>query len=261
MTKSEEPSKCASKRDRKSVKGAASKRELGRSLRTSINKKRVQAKLRLSKKARNAPLPSIWLSTMRDFLTRRGKWKQHPVRSVEHLIASPAPGVVAEPRVLGGLTERVAISTGFGNMAFEEGKLACGTHMCEALSTGPMIEEQVCQTLFCGVLHAAPEFNFGDDAFWCITYSSIGCPVFRVPCIVYCGGDDCPCYGYPSPYDVVPDPGQLGPYEPLIQEFEANWDHPFVIELRDYLGVKSAKKLFQSVAHYVGRNMYAASAL
>lgn len=224
-----------------------------------LGKRPVKASLQLSQKALKTPLPEGWISTFREFVTRNGKWEGHSVRSLEHFMMSPAPGVIDEPRVIGPTTKPVFTSVGFGDLTIKDGTIQCGTAMCEAqdLHPGPGVG-QICSALFCVVLQSHPGFDPSGD-FWCLSHSIGFCPEIRDPCITYCGGLCPPHYRDPC----VEYCGGEGPddYVPLPDDIQAHWNHPFVQELRAYFGVSSVEKLGRAIAHFMGRNLYDNSAL
>ena len=77
--------------------------------------KPIEPGLQLSEKALETPLPPGPLSDLRDFLARRGSWKNHPIDSVETFMAIPAVGVSIEqpvPSVI-GIAKPVFTSLGF----------------------------------------------------------------------------------------------------------------------------------------------------
>ena len=210
--------------------GFKSKDQIFKALSPQIGDMKVMVKptLKLSKKALETPLPPGWLSNIREFLTRTGKWKGHPVRSIEHFIITPAPGVIAEPRVVGDIKEPAFASLGFGEIIFKEDQLIFTSNICTVQDViGSISNTAHCYAFIC--------LDFGD----CPNYDDSDCDF---DCAIYY---DC---GIKTKDVVVPD-------------FQAHWNHPFVQELRDYFEVSSVETLTSSVGNYIGRNMYDASAL
>ena len=198
----------------------------------------VKATLKLSPEALNTPLPPGWLNNIREFLTRTGKWKEHPIHSIEHVIITPAPGVVDE------IPRPVIITPGFGEINFKPDLWECPKNVCPALDLTGLIS---------GGLHCYVFLCWEVD---CSYYDPSGC-------YFQCDFGGCKHGQCPDLEDECP--GLCGEYDEeegfhAIPEFEAYWDHPFVKELRNYFGVDSVDKLFNDVKHYIGRNMYDESA-
>ncbi|OEU61477.1 MAG: hypothetical protein BBJ57_08510 [Desulfobacterales bacterium PC51MH44] len=210
--------------------GFKSKDQIFKALSPQIGDMKVMVKptLKLSKKALETPLPPGWLNDIREFLTRTGKWKGHPTRSIEHFIITPAPGVIAEPRVVGDIKEPVFASLGFGDMIFKGDQLIFTSNICpvqkiiDSITIGGH-----CYAFICLELDDCHTYDDSDCDFDCSKYTSCGTKTKE---------------------EVVPD-------------IQAHWNHPFVQELRDYFGVSSVETLTSSVENYIGRNMYDASAL
>ena len=207
--------------------------------------KPVKPTLRLTPEALSTPLPDGLLSEIRQFLTRSEKWKNHPVASFEHFVIAPAPGVI-QPRVIGPHTKPVFTSLGFGDMTIRDEMGACGSHTCGVLNRDLNFKSQF-DEFFNGFIHnwtpCDGEKNYGDCNG---TYSS--------PCDDQQCNDD----GYftcsPEQYSTCSEVNEnLG--------FSEFWDHPFVVELRDYFQVDSVENLSTAVQEFIGRNMYDDSAI
>lgn len=98
--------------------------------------------LRLSHEARTQPLQSEWLTELRDFLTRSGAWRHHPVATVEIFAATPrvmTPGA----RVIG--TDRpIFTSLGYGVDAVEAGRPHYRQGVCVELQVASVCSDLIC---------------------------------------------------------------------------------------------------------------------
>jgi len=220
-------------------------------------RKPVKPTLRLSKAALETPLPEGILRDIRDFLTRSGRWKGHPIDSVEAFMAIPAPGVSIQnplPSVI-GFDEPVFTSLGFGMAGIKDGVVKyssgiceihdsysqCDTYMCITQATKPVVMRRLsaepvdpqtcyashCKTNNCGINSCSSQL--------CSTQK----------CILH----DCTTHQCSEQSSLA-----------FTSELETHWNHPFVQELGRYFGVDMKDDLATAVMHYVGRNMFDESA-
>jgi len=219
--------------------------------------KPVKPTLHLSKAALETPLPDGNLRDIRDFLTRGGRWKGHPIDSVEAFLAIPAPGVnikVPVPAVV-GLKEPVFTSVGFGMEGVTGGAVLYSTGVCEAHNT-----DSKCDTYMC-ITHAT---RLGVTPH--VSGESIGAETcFDSHCKSnMCGTNSCSsqlcgtqrCIFHDCSNHLCSEQNSVA----LTAELAAQSKHPFVKELGRYFGIDMGDKLAKAVMHYVGRNMFDESA-
>ena len=212
--------------------GFKSKDQILKALSPQMGDMKVMVKptLKLSKKALETPLPGGWLSDVRDFLTRSGKWADHPIRSIEHFVSIPAPGVMVDrdllPNVIGNIKEPVFISLGFGDMSFIN-NFRCGKNNCTDQWNGD--ETYGCTTNDCGK-QSCTEFSCGEND--CGEHG--------------CGKNNC---------------GKQRGITDFISDLEANWHHPFVQDLMDHFNVTTVEPLALTVQHFVCKNGFDESLL
>jgi hypothetical protein len=185
--------------------------------------------IKLSSEALTAPLPDGWLSDVRDFLTRKGKWAAHPIISMEHFVSIPAVGVLVDriPKVIGDFKKPVLASLGFGRMSFNT--FECQSNTCK-------IQGMICPNVknTCGFNHCTeqncPDFKCQDNA----------CTENK------CTQHDCTTFAARVDF---------------ISELEGQLDHPFVQALMKHFRIRKTDKLAHAVQNFVGINGVDASIL
>ncbi len=222
------------------------------SLRRLLNP--IEPGLRLSEKALETPLPQGPLSDLRDFLTRRGDWKNHPIDSVEAFMAIPAVGVSIEhpvPSVI-GIDKPVFTSLGFGMEGIQDAVAKYTSGVCGRLEAETHCGNYLCITHVSSVPGRSPHSPPGELA--------------AVTCYdSFCGANDCfnntcssqKCADHWCDVHSCSDHacGKQSSIAVLAQ-LEESWDHPFVKELAQYFGVNLQEELATAVKAYVGRNLY-----
>ena len=223
--------------------------------------KPVRPTLHLSKEALETPLPEGLLRDIRDFLTRSGPWKDHPVDSVEVFMAIPAPGVSVQnplPSVV-GIDKPVFTSLGFGMEGITDGVARYTTGVCEVLNN-----DANCDTLICitqttqPVTGRVPMMKDDSEVISAACYDN------------YCGQNDCftdncssqKCGGQSCRDHFCADHfcGTKKSRVAFSSELETHWQHPFVQELGRYFRIDMLDDLAAAVKQYVGRNMFDGSA-
>ncbi len=146
-----------------------------------------------------------------------------PTASMEVFVAQPAPGVV------GVSAPSVATSMGFGVIQIRGSHLSATFLTCDSHKCGVFDKcgSNICGVHGCGVLSDCGTLK-------CTGFES--CPRL----------DTCGTYVHNR--------------QAFVAEIEANWGHPLVKELRAYLRANTSDALVSAVSHYIGRNMYDASA-
>jgi hypothetical protein len=192
----------------------------------------VKPTLNLSSEAINSTLPDGWLKETREFLTRTGSWAEHPTKSAENFASIPALGVTTVPGMVGPEVPKF-ISIGFGDIGgLVSGLASCPNNSCgeqDLIGTGEgadRCEKNLCEKQSCE--------DYTCDKNWCSDQ------------------DSCTSKFHCDKHTSILD---------SISELESYWNDPFVQELRQYFGIDSTEDLALAVSHYVGRNMYDASAL
>jgi hypothetical protein len=220
-------------------------------------RKMVKPTLRLSKDALETPLPEGTVRDIRDFLTRSGPWKGHPIDSVEAFMAIPAPGVSIQnpvPAVI-GIDEPVFTSLGFGMEGIKDGVVKYTRGICETHNSGAQCETYMCMTQVAKSRVTRRQNTEAPDIGTC----------FDSHCKSnMCGINSCSsqlcstqrCIFHDCSTHQCSEQTSLG----FTSELETHWDHPFVQELGRYFGVNMSDKLASAVMHYVGRNMFDESA-
>ena len=188
----------------------------------------VSPTLKLSAKALQAPFTPVlkWLPEVRSFLTRTNDWVNHRIDLGEMFIMRPAAGVV-------GLEGAIIweSSLGFGDISAFANSFGCGNNDCESQGiVGTCAGEDKCGTQWCG---------------------SQGCSLDS------CDNNSCST----QTCDNLKCGENTTGFTSFVGEIESNWSHPFVQELATYFQINSFDTLARAVQHYVGRNMYDASAI
>jgi hypothetical protein len=217
----------------------------------------VKPTLRLSKAALETPLPEGAVRDFRDFLTRSGRWKGHPVDSVEAFMAIPAPGVSIQnpvPSVI-GIDEPVFTSLGFGMEGIKDGVAKYTRGICETHNSDAQCETYMCMTQATKIRVTRRQSAEAAEAgtCWASHCKSNMCGTnsctSQLCSIQTCIFLSCSTHQCTEQSDVA-----------FPSELETHWNHPFVQELGRYFGVNMPDKLASAVMHYVGRNMYDESA-
>ncbi len=219
--------------------------------------KPVKPTLHLSKAARETPLPDGNLRDIRDFLTRKGRWKGHPIDSVEAFLAIPAPGVSIKdpvPEVV-GLKEPVFTSAGFGMEGITGAAVRYSAGVCEANNTDSKCDTYMCitHTTGLGVTPRASGESAAAETCFDSHCASNMCGINS------CSSQECDtqrCIFHSCSNHQCSEQNSIA----LSAELEAQLKHPFVKELARYLGIDMGDKLAKAVMHYVGRNMFDESA-
>lgn len=199
--------------------GFKSKTELRKSIRLPDMRKKVSPTLKLSREARNAPLPAGWLAQVRDYLTRSGNWQGRPLSSVEVYICAPAPGVIL-PNPDVGFDRVMFRSIGFGEINFDGRTWNCSWRSCDGNTGSDECTNDWCTDQDCNDLDCTGNVCSEQD----------------------CDGLDCD--------------GNKADLQEFLTEVESHWNHPFVRELRRYFGMQKVDGLTAAVSHYITRNMY-----
>ncbi len=232
--------------------------------------KPVRPSLHLSKKALETPLPKGLLSDIRDFLTRSGPWKDHPIDSVEVFMAIPAPGVSIQtplPSVV-GFDEPVFTSLGFGMEGITDGVTSYTTGVCEVLKNDASCDTLICitQTTQKGTRLVPSDDDQGLISLktcydsHCKKNVCLDNDCKSQKCSAQtCGTHDCTDHlcGTQNSCGIVEDKATRFS---IVSEFEEHWQHPFVQELNRYFGIDNLDDLAAATKEYIGRNMYDESA-
>jgi hypothetical protein len=216
--------------------------------------KPIEPGLHLSEKALETPLPPGTLCDLRDFLTRRGSWKNHPLDSVETFMAIPAVGVSIEqpvPTVI-GIDKPVFTSLGFGMAGIKDGVAEYTNGVCATLAAETHCGDYLCITHVSRVQGRNP-LSQPDDIAAATCYDT------------FCGNNDCfnntcssqKCSSHWCDVHSCSDHACGKQTSIAIStQLEDHWDHPFVKELAQYFGVNLQVELATAVEAYVGRNLY-----
>lgn len=175
--------------------------------------------IKLSAAAVQSPLPEkSWVSFFRNFMTRSGSWRGHPVEARQ---LARREGRIA---VLG--PERVPVdqALGIGNIRDAGGGgIACTTNVCDAQG---VVARSSCASLSCGKNSCA----------------DLQCQIDQ------CSAQNCAKHSCQSHSMQIAD---------IAGDLQANWDSAFVRELRQQFGVDNTTALAQAVTSFVQRNGYA----
>ena len=220
-------------------------------------RKPVQPTLKLSKAALETPLPAGFLHEIRDFLTRRGRWKGHSIDSVEAFMAIPALGVSTRdplPAVI-GIDEPVFTSIGFGGKGVKEGVAEYTKGICEVQESDARCDTYLCITQ--AGKRVAPHRQAAESidietCYW--SYCKANSCGIQSCSSQSCGTQSCIMHSCTTHF--CSEQTALA----FTTELDANWNHPFVQELGKYFKVDMNDDLAAAVMHYVGRNMYDESA-
>ena len=216
--------------------------------------KPLEPGLHLSEKALETPLPPGPLSDLRDFLARRGSWKNHPIDSVEMFMAIPAVGVGIEqpvPSVI-GIDKPVFTSLGFGTEGIRDGVVKYTNGVCDRMEA-----ETHCDSYLC-ITHVSRIGGRRTD--------SASTELAATTCYdSFCGNNDCfnntcssqKCGDHWCDVHSCSDHacGKQSSIA-ITSQLQENWDHPFVTALAQYFGVDLQAELAAEVKAYVGRNLY-----
>ena len=187
----------------------------------------VSPTLKLSDKALRVPFKQEleWLPEVRDFLTRNGGWIDHGIDLGELYIRQPAIGVVGMD---GGMNWESSL--GFGDLAMGN-SFSCTDNNCESqMIAGTCQGEDKCNNQWCGKQDCTLDS--------CNPNS--------------CSNQEC---------DGLQCGNNTSGFRSFVNEIESHWRHPFVHELALYFEVDNFEALAMEVQHYIGRNMYDASAI
>jgi len=216
-------------------------------------RKPVKPTLHLSKTALETPLPDGFLQDIRDFLTRRGRWKGHTIDSLELFMAVPAPGVSIRdplPEVI-GFDEPVFTSVGFGMEGVKGGVVAYSKGICEIHDSGAKCDNYLCITQAAKHVAAQRQVTESIDIETCYwSYCKANT----------CGINSCSSQSCSTQKCIMHDCSNHSCSEQtsfaFTSELELHWNHPFVQELGRYFRVDMSEDLAAAVMHYVGRNLF-----
>jgi hypothetical protein len=211
----------------KKYTGFKSKRDLIKALKVPDIMRKVSPTLKLSSEALDTPLPKGFLSDLRDFLTRSGKYEGLSISPVEHFLCYPATGVMIEqpvPRAIGP-NEPFFVSMGIGDIHFFGDSIDCYAHGCSTFDIGMGKSDFKCKGIFiCRRVEC-------DDFESCWNYK--------------CGRFEAVC-------------PQL---DDFVNEVQTNLDHPFVQDLMKYFDTTSIKRLSVAVTGFILKSMFDQSVL
>jgi hypothetical protein len=190
----------------------------------------VSPTLKLSANALQAPFkPGLkWLPDVRSFLTRTNNWVNLPTYVLPEVYVNlPAVNVVG---VEGAIIWESSL--GFGDISVMTDSFSCTDNNCE---------DQ-------GVIGTCSGGQDSCNNQWCGDQ--------------YCSLDSCDknscssqkCEGFDCKKNV-------SGFTSFVSEIESSWSHPFVQELVTYFQISTFDGLTRAVQHYIGRNMYDASAV
>lgn len=234
------------------------KKQFWHSLVFPVLRKPVKPTLHLSKAALETPLPEGFLRNIRDFLTRSGPWKGHPIDSVEAFMVIPAPGVSIQnplPSVI-GIDEPVFTSLGFGMEGIKDGVVKYTRGICETHNSDAQCDAYMCITQATKSVKRRRSQS---------AESEVPATCYDNHCTEHiCGTNSCSsqrcdtqtCIFLDCKIHSCPIQNSIA----FTSELETNWQHPFVQELGRYFGVDMSDKLAAAVMHYIGRNMFDESA-
>ena len=189
----------------------------------------VSPTLELSVSAEDSPFAaqSVILDNLRDFLLRRNEWKNHTLDIRELFAIKQAPSVVGQ-----GNHNPVPETLGFGSIVITGSSISCENHACEKQkldSPSDSCDSNLCSWQTCE--------NQGCNTNSCTSHG--------------CGINACGTYtNYTN--------------EEFFQEMNQNINHPFIIEMMNYLtnsqlisiGDQTPLAFFNAIHKYVGRNMF-----
>jgi hypothetical protein len=164
---------------------------------------------------------------VRSFLTRTNNWVNLPTYVPEVYVKRPAVNVVGVENAI--IWES---SLGFGSISGMVNSFSCTDNNCEdqAILGSCSGGQDQCSNQWCG------EQSCHLDS---------------------CDKNSCSnqnCEGFTCKEN-------LSGFTSFVGEIENNWSHPFVQELVTYFQINTFDALTRAVQHYIGRNMYDASAL